>query len=50
MGPRAYWRGYLRVSLVSCPIHLFPAISDREKVRFHLINKGDRAPDQILQA
>ncbi|MFQ3452610.1 Ku protein [Bradyrhizobium pachyrhizi] len=39
MGPRAYWKGYLRVSLVSCPIQLFPAISDREKVRFHLINK-----------
>jgi DNA end-binding protein Ku len=39
MAPRAYWKGYLRVSLVSCPIQLFPAISDREKVRFHLINK-----------
>ncbi|MGY8676576.1 Ku protein [Bradyrhizobium sp. UFLA05-153] len=40
MAPRAYWKGYLRVSLVSCPIQLFPAISDREKVRFHLINKN----------
>ena len=39
MAPRAYWKGYLRVSLVTCPIQLFPAISDREKVRFHLINK-----------
>jgi DNA end-binding protein Ku len=39
MAPRAYWKGYLRVSLVSCPIQLFPATSDREKVRFHLINK-----------
>lgn len=39
MAPRAYWKGYLRVSLVSCPIQLFPAISDREKIRFHLINK-----------
>ncbi|WFU34341.1 Ku protein [Bradyrhizobium brasilense] len=40
MAPRAYWKGYLRLSLVSCPIQLFPAISDREKVRFHLINKN----------
>jgi DNA end-binding protein Ku len=39
MAPRAYWKGYLRVSLVSCPIQLFPATSDREKVRFHLISK-----------
>lgn len=39
MAPRAYWKGYLRVSLVSCPIQLFPAISDRDKIRFHLINK-----------
>ena len=37
MAPRAYWKGYLRVSLVSCPIQLLPAISDREKVRFHVI-------------
>jgi DNA end-binding protein Ku len=38
MAPRAYWRGYLRLSLVSCPISLFPATSEREKVRFHQIN------------
>jgi DNA end-binding protein Ku len=38
MAPRAYWEGYLRVSLVSCPIQLFPATSESEKVRFHLIN------------
>ena len=39
MAPRAYWKGYLRLSLVSCPIQLFPATSEREKIRFHLINK-----------
>jgi DNA end-binding protein Ku len=38
MAPRAYWKGYLRLSLVSCPISLFPATSEREKVRFHQIN------------
>jgi DNA end-binding protein Ku len=39
MAPRAYWKGYLRLSLVSCPIQLFPATSEREKIRFHQINK-----------
>jgi len=39
MAPRAYWKGYLRLSLVSCPIALFPATSEREKVRFHQLNK-----------
>jgi len=39
MAPRAYWKGYLNLSLVSCPIALFPATSEREKIRFHQINK-----------
>jgi DNA end-binding protein Ku len=39
MGARAYWKGYLKLSLVSCPIQLFPAISEREKIRFHQINR-----------
>jgi hypothetical protein len=38
MAPRAYWKGYLRLSLVSCPISLFPATSEREKASFHQIN------------
>jgi non-homologous end joining protein Ku len=28
---RAYWKGYLRLSLVTCPIELFPATSQAEK-------------------
>src|SRR2546430_2056792 len=39
MAPRAYWKGFLRLSLVSCPIQLFPAVSEREKIRFHMINR-----------
>ncbi|MDB5405189.1 MAG: Non-ous end joining protein Ku [Rhodospirillales bacterium] len=39
MGARPYWKGYLRLSLVSCRIKLFPAASEWEKVRLHLINK-----------
>src|SRR5215204_218709 len=39
MAPRAYWKGYLKLSLVSCPILLYPATSEREKIRFHQIHK-----------
>lgn len=39
MAPRAYWKGYLKLSLVSCPIALFPATSEREKIRFHQLHK-----------
>src|SRR5437588_10489943 len=39
MAPRAYWKGYLKLSLVSCPLALFPATSEREKISFHQINK-----------
>ena len=39
MAPRAYWKGYLKLSLVSCPIALFPATSVREKISFHQLNK-----------
>jgi DNA end-binding protein Ku len=44
VAPRAYWKGYLKLSLVSCPIALFPATSEREKVSFHQIakNTGNR--------
>jgi DNA end-binding protein Ku len=39
VAPRAYWKGYLKLSLVSCPIALFPATSEREKIRFHQLHK-----------
>jgi DNA end-binding protein Ku len=39
MAPRAYWKGYLRLSLVSCPILLYPATTEREKIRFHQLHK-----------
>jgi DNA end-binding protein Ku len=39
VAPRAYWKGYLKLSLVSCPIALFPATSGREKISFHQINR-----------
>jgi DNA end-binding protein Ku len=39
VAPRAYWKGYLKLSLVSCPIALFPATSEREKISFHQLHK-----------
>jgi DNA end-binding protein Ku len=39
VAPRAYWKGYLKLSLVSCPVALFPATSEREKISFHQINR-----------
>jgi DNA end-binding protein Ku len=39
VAPRAYWKGYLKLSLVSCPVALFPATSEREKISFHQLNK-----------
>jgi DNA end-binding protein Ku len=40
MAPRPYWKGYLKLSLVSCPVALYPATSEREKIRFNQINKN----------
>src|SRR4051794_33368232 len=37
---RANWKGYLRLSLVSCPIALYPATSESEKVRFNQLNRN----------
>jgi DNA end-binding protein Ku len=50
MAPRPYWRGYLRLSLVTCPIVLYPAITQAEKTHFHMINKrtGNRLHQQMV--
>jgi DNA end-binding protein Ku len=39
MAPRANWKGFLRLSLVTCPVALYPATSDSEKVSFNQINR-----------
>jgi DNA end-binding protein Ku len=39
MAPRANWKGYLKLSLVSCGIALYPATSSRERIRFNIINR-----------
>lgn len=37
---RPYWKGYLKLSLVSCPIALYPAISAAERISFRQVNRG----------
>jgi DNA end-binding protein Ku len=39
MAPRSTWKGHLKLSLVSCPVRLFNAVSRSEKVSFHLLHK-----------
>lgn len=50
MAPRAYWKGYLKLSLVSCPIALSPATSSSERISFRQINKktGNRLRQQLV--
>jgi len=52
MAPRASWKGYLKLSLVSCPIALYPAASSSERVSFTRINKktGNRLKQQLVDA
>ena len=52
MAPRAYWKGYLKLSLVSCPIALYPASSSSERVSFNRINKktGNRLKQLLVDA
>ena len=40
MAPRANWKGFLRLSLVTCPVALYPATSESEKISFNQLNKA----------
>ena len=52
MAPRAYWKGYLKLSLVSCPVALYPATSSSERVSFNRINTktGNRLKQLMVDA
>jgi DNA end-binding protein Ku len=39
MAPRASWTGYLKLSLVSCPVRLYPATSSSERISFNQLHK-----------
>ena len=49
---RPYWKGYLKLSLVTCPVNMSPATSESEKVRFHTLNKetGNRVVSQYIDS
>lgn len=52
MAPRPFWKGYLKLSLVTCPVAMTPATTDKEKVRFHTLNAqtGNRVLSQYVDA
>jgi DNA end-binding protein Ku len=52
MAPRANWKGFLRLSLVTCPVALFPATSESEKISFNQISRktGHRIKYQKVDA
>ena len=47
---RPYWKGYLKLALVSCPIALHPACSSAERIALRQINKatGNRLRQQLI--
>jgi DNA end-binding protein Ku len=52
MAPRPFWKGYLKLSLVTCPVAMMPATSESEKVRFHTLSRksGHRVVSQYVDA
>lgn len=52
MALRPYWKGYLKLSLVTCPVAMQPATSESEKVRFHTLNRetGNRVVSQYVDS
>lgn len=52
MAPKSFWKGYLKLSLVTCPVAMSPATSESEKVRFHTLNKktNNRVVSQYVDA
>jgi DNA end-binding protein Ku len=49
---RPYWNGYLKLSLVSCPISLNPATSAAERVSFRQVNRrtGHRLKHKLVDS
>lgn len=52
MAPRPNWKGFLKLSLVSCAVALYPATSTSQRVRFNIINRktGNRIHNEIVDA
>jgi len=52
MAPRPFWKGYMKLSLVTCPVAMTSATSEEDKVRFHLLNRktGNRVQSHYVDA
>ena len=52
MAPRPNWKGFLKLSLVSCSVALYPATSTSQRIRFNIINRktGNRIRNDIVDA
>src|SRR5215211_4434232 len=52
MAPRPHWKGYLKLSFVTCPIGLYPAVSAADKISFRQVNKrtGNRLRHQLVDS
>jgi DNA end-binding protein Ku len=52
MAPRANWKGYLKLSLVSCGVALYPATTRSERIRFNVLNRetGNRIKYNVVDA
>lgn len=50
MAPRVFWKGYLKLSLVTCPVAMQPATTEAEKLRFHTLNAatGNRVQSRYV--
>lgn len=52
MAPRPNWKGFLKLSLVSCAVALYPATSTSQRIRFNIINRetGNRIRNEVVDA
>lgn len=52
MADRSFWKGYLKLSLVTCPVTMAPAATESERVRFHILNRktGNRIQSQSIDS
>ena len=52
MASRPFWKGYLKLSLVTCSVAMTPATTENEKVRFHTLNRktGNRVVSRYVDA
>ncbi|GLK83910.1 non-homologous end joining protein Ku [Ancylobacter defluvii] len=52
MARQNFWKGYLKLSLVTCAVTMAPATSEGEKIRFHTLNRatGNRVEARAVDA